>query len=177
MNFSVNHALARKGQLATWQVQKTTAEERKVKCIMQMQLWLSPTPPSPGLVLLERLEGEESIPRPSTRASRCRKGNGKGDSPFFSPELPTPLGSAGFWGLRSPQLGTVCSKENVTSQTFSIPGSYDLCFFLGLHWNGSSANAFRTTNSALHSTSLPRASGWEESAGIVATWIRFHSTQ
>lgn len=144
---------------------------------MQMQLWLSLTPSSPGLMLLEGLEGEESIAHPLTRASWQGKGNGKGDSPFFSLNFLHQWGVQGFGGSWSPLQGAVCSEENMTSQIFSIPGSYDLQFFFGLHWNGSSANGFRTTNSAFHSTSLPRASGWEESAGIMAVWNQFQSTQ
>lgn len=68
-----------------------------------MQLWLSLTPSGQGLVLLERLEGEESISHPSSRASWQRKGNGTGDSPFFSLELPTLLRRAVFWGPLSLQ--------------------------------------------------------------------------
>lgn len=144
---------------------------------MQMQLWLSLTPSGQDLVLLERLEGEESISHPSTRTSWQRKRNGTGGSPFFSLELPTPRRRAGFWGPLRTSAGAMCSEEKVTSQTFSIPRSYDLRFFLGLCWNGNSSSGFRTTNSAFHSTSLPRASGWGESAGIMAVWIQFQSTQ
>lgn len=36
-------------------------------------------------------------------------------------------------GSLKPSAGAVCSEENVTSQTFSIPGSYDLQYSLGLH--------------------------------------------
>lgn len=142
-----------------------------------MQLWLSPTPSGPGLVLLEKLEGEESIAWPSARACQQQKGSGKGDSPFLFPGLSAPLRSTGVWGLWNLWQGVVCAEENATSKTFSISGSYSLQLFLGLHWNVSSANWFRTTNSAFHSTSLPGASGWEESAGIMAMWIQFQSTQ
>lgn len=82
---------------------------------MQIQLWLSPTPPGRGLVLLERLEGEGSVARPLTGASQWGKGNEKGNSPFFSPQLPTAPRTAGFWGLWRPQQGIVCSEENATS--------------------------------------------------------------
>lgn len=72
-----------------------------------MQLWLSLTPSGQGLVLLERLEGEESIFHPSTRASWQRKGNGTGSS-FFLPrtshstEVYSLLREA-FWGPLSLQ--------------------------------------------------------------------------
>lgn len=145
---------------------------------MQMQLWLSLTPSGQGLVLLERLEGEESISHPSARALGKEKGMEQETLFFFFfLELPTPLRRAGFWGPLSLQQVQCVQRRMWPPRHFSIPGSYDLQSFLGLHWNGSSAKGFRTTDSAFHSTSLPRASGWEELAGIMATWIQFQSTQ
>lgn len=95
-----------------------------------MQLWLSLTPSGQDLVLLERLEGEESISHPSTRASWQRKGNGTGGSPFSSPELPTSPRRAEVWGPLSLQQVQCVQRRMWPPRHFPSVGAMNYSFSL-----------------------------------------------
>lgn len=62
---------------------------------MQIQLWLGPAPPDRGLVLLERLEGEESIAHPLTGALSEERGMEE------ETLLSSPLNCPHHWGVQA----------------------------------------------------------------------------